>query len=234
MIVETFGAIVGTLGFLALVIGAVMFIPIAVLKRRRPLAKKLMIGGAVAFVAGLILAPGKPDDKANAPVQATQAKSEPTPSPTPSDRSEKLATEQRFISLYHQVIAAAKPCDEATNTLGNAGKSRDMLTVYQAAKDGRDACRDATTEIGKFEAPDGLKADAKSATDKALNTCRNAYLYRQMGMEKAMQVADGDSRPSVVSEMVDNMKTGSAGTMLCVGELIGAASSAGIDIQKLK
>lgn len=215
-------------------IGAVLFIPISVFKRRRSAAKKLAIGGAVAFVVGLILSPSAPPVNKSASDHVAKAKSDPATTTTPAEAVPKVDTEQQFVSLYRAVIAKAKPCDDATNVLGKSSKSRDMLTVYQAAKDGRDVCRDATIAIGKLEPPAGLKAEGKAATDKALKTCRNAYLYRQMGMEKAMQAADGDTRPSVISEMTDNMKTGSVGTLMCVSEFFAAASSSGLDADELQ
>lgn len=233
MIVETFGAIAGTLGFLALVIGAVMFIPIAALKRRRRIAKILAIGGAIAFVIGLVLTPNPEKDGKPAPKQVASAKNDSAPTLASTEQAEKAAAQERFISLYHQVIAEAKPCDEASSVLQKAANSGDSLATYQAAKNGRDTCRAATMAMGKVEPPSGLTDAGEAATKKALGTCENAYLYRQMGMEKAMAVADGDNRPSAISEMIEHMKTGQAGTLLCVAQLLDAAVKSHINIKKL-
>jgi len=230
--VETFGAIVGSLGMLALIIGGLMFIPLPALRKRRPLAKKLAIGGLAAFIFGMAFGP-KPAENTKTPSASTQAQPAVQPKPTPSPKDEHLAAQDAFITLYRQIINQTKRCDQASSALQKAANSGDTLATYQAAKEGRDACREATTTIGGYDAPDGLSDEAEEATTKAITTCENGYLYRQMGMEKAMQYADGDTRPSVMSEMIDNMKTGQAGTLLCVTQLFAAANKSGIDIKRL-
>lgn len=229
---ETLGAIIGPLGFVALLIGVILFLPIASVRRHRSLAKKLVIGGGVAFVAGVSMSPPPPPNKTGQKNAAT-AKNEAATTSVADAKAEKSAAQERFISLYHQVINTAKPCDNASGVLQKAANSGNTLATYRAAKAGREACQNAAIEMRKLEAPEGLDGEATAMTSKALTTCANAYVYRQMGMDKAIEVADGDNRPSVISEMIENMKTGQAGTLLCVGQLIEASAKAGIDVKKL-
>lgn len=229
---ETLGAIIGPLGFVALLIGAILFLPFASVRRHRSLAKKLTIGGAVAFVAGVSMSPPPPPNKTGMKDTAT-AKTEAATTSAADTQAEKRAAQERFISLYHQVINTAKPCDDASGVLQKAANSGNTLATYQAAKAGREACQNAAIEMRKFDAPEGLNGEATAMTNKALTTCANAYVYRQMGMDKAIEVADGDNRPSVISEMIENMKTGQAGTMLCVGQLLEAASKSQIDLKRI-
>ncbi len=233
----TLAPIIGSLGLLTLIVGGLMFLPLRALKSRRPLAKKLAIGGGVAFIIGVIFTPTPPASTKSPASVATQepgasASSTPSPSPTASDVASAAAKDE-FIQRYRQMLAAAKVCDEASETLGKAANSGSQLATYQAAQGGRDACRAAAGTIGELDAPEDLPDAGEAAFDKAKDTCRNAYIYRQLGMEKAMQAADGDARPSVVSEMQENMKTGQAGTLLCVAQWFDAAGKSGIDVKAL-
>jgi hypothetical protein len=143
------------------------------------------------------------------------------------------ATKQSFVYLYQDVLAAVKPCDKAFDRLGQAAKTGAPLATYKAAKVGADACQEAATTIGKKSAPSQLSGAAAEKTEEALKVCRNAYVARQMGFEKAMAIADGDTRPSVMSDMEENMKQGQAGVLLCVGSLIEASGLVGVDPKTL-
>lgn len=230
---ETLGAIIGPLGFVALLVGAILFLPLASVRRHRSLAKKLVIGGAVAFIAGVSMSPPPPPNKAGLKDTAT-AKNGAAGTSAADAEAEKLAANERFISLYHQVISTAKPCDDAAGVLQKAANGGNTLATYQAAKAGREACQNAAIEMRKLEAPEGLNGEATAMTNKALTTCANAYVYRQMGMDKAIEVADGDNRPSVISEMIENMKTAQAGTMLCIGKFLETSNNLGIDAKRLQ
>ena len=229
----TLAPVIGSLGFLALLVGIVMFLPLAAFKARRPLAKKLAIGGGVAFVAALILDPNPPGDK-------VAAKVDPKPSPTAAAPSAPIASPQssadgkeRFVVLYRGVLSATKPCDAAVGRLGKVASSGDQYATYQVAKDGRDACRDTSTTIAGLDTPDGLTADAEAAVEKAVGECRDAYALRQSAMETAMQIADGEGRPSLVSEMSDQLKAAQGGVLVCVAHLFQAGSAAGVDLKRL-
>lgn len=231
--VEDIAAIFGVFGLLALIVGLVMFIPIPFFRTRRRLAKWLCLGGLGAFVAGMILTPGSAGKHAakNTKLVSKAGVSAPTSSrETPSTEEGKNA----FVALYRQVLAAGEPCDKSITAIGAAAKTGDQYATYQVAKDGAAACREAATTIGSFSKPDGLTGEGEQAVEKALKICGNAYLYRQMGMEKAMQIADGDGKPSVVSEMSDDLKTGQTGVLLCVAGMFDASSKIGIDIKRLK
>lgn len=238
---DVLGPLIGTLGFLVLVAGLILFLPLRALRPRRPLAKKLAIGGAVAFVAGLIISPTPPPSSQQ--TAEREAVPEPTPSPTnsatlavkPAVQNTGVPAEQKvaFTALYRSVIARAQPCDASVNQLSKAANSGNQMATYQAAKAGHDACLETVAELNDLDAPDGSSPEAEAAVDKALGICRNAYIHRQTAMTTAMEVADGDARPSKISSMSEDLKTAQLGVMLCVGELMSAAGKYEVDLKKL-
>lgn len=227
---ETLGAVLGTFGLLALIVGLVLFVPIRLFAKRRPWAKRLAIGGAVAFVAGLILTPST-DRSAKRPAATTTAAPTNTPSPAASPSPDARPA---FVSTYRDLLAAAKPCDDSFSALSDAAQTGSPVATYQAARDGRDACRGAAITIGNLEAPDGVADDVEEAVTEALDTCKNAYIRRQIGMDKAMEVADGDARPSAITDMMDYIKSSQAGVLLCVGEMVTAGQKLGVKMDDLK
>lgn len=231
---ETFGAVIGSFGFLALIISAVMFIPVPAFKARRSLAKRLAIGGGIAFVLGLIATPTPKAGTSKTTTSSAPSKPETTPAPTAvATKRDDAATKTEFVELFHRVIGTAKPCDEAVSALGKAANTGNQYTTYQVAKEGSDACQAATASLNDMTAPDNLSSANTEAVDKALKICRGAYMFRQMGMAEAMEIADGNSRPSKVSEMAEHLKDGQTGTVLCVAEMFYAANKIGVDLKRL-
>lgn len=213
---------------LALFAGLIMFLPTAYFRARRRLAVRLSVGGLIAFIAGLIMTPTPPKaDKM--PAASSSPITAPSPDSKPSAPAIDKGTQAEFIAMYRHIIETAKPCDKSVDALGKAAKTGNVYSTYQVAKDGAEACRDASTSIGEMETPGGLPSEAADAVGKAIEVCRNAYLYRQLGMEKAMQAADGDARPSVMSEMAENMKTAQHGVILCVAQLFMTSQAVGVD-----
>ncbi len=88
----TVAPIVGSLGFVALLVGVLMFLPIGKLKSRRPLAKKLVIGGGVAFVIALILDPSPAPRGDPSPAQDTVQAAPPKSVASPKDVQPSVAT----------------------------------------------------------------------------------------------------------------------------------------------
>jgi hypothetical protein len=243
---ETLGAVVGSLGFITLLVGVVMFIPVQVFRARRRWALRLTFGGLAAVIFGLVASPPKPIPetavKATAPSATPAIAASPSSPPKTAGASavEKAKdasseqTKREFVELYRQVLKSGGPCDKAIGAMAIAAKTGDQYATYQVAKEGEEACGQASTAIQDLQVPSGLSNEAASAVEKGIKTCSSAYVFRQMGMQKAMQVADGDGKPSVVSDMVDNLKTGQTGVMLCVAELFEASSKVGVDTKLMK
>jgi hypothetical protein len=227
--VETFGALIGVLGAVALMVGLIMFLPVAVFRARRTVAIWLTVGGIIAFAAGVIITPAPPQAG-----RASAATASAEPTTKPAETTNGAESKAAFVALYREILSAAKPCDSSVAALRKAAGSGNPYSTYEVAKRGADACREAAMSINDMEAPAGLSAEGRDAVTKSIETCRSAYLYRQTGMEKAMQAADGDARPSVVSEMSENMKTAQSGVMLCVAQLFTASQAVGVDPKQLR
>ncbi|QXT36861.1 hypothetical protein KV697_06050 [Sphingomonas sanguinis] len=158
----------------------------------------------------------------------------PAPGPSASASGDgQAAARATFVANYRAVLAAAKPCDAMVGGLEAAAKSGSPLTMYQAAKAGQEACETAWSDIRKIE-PAPLEGAAADKEKDALKTCGTAYFLRQRAMETAMKVADGDAKPSMLSSFQEDMQSGQAAVLMCVGEYMQAAEPAGVKLDKMK
>lgn len=230
---ENISALLGLFGMFAVIAGAIM-LTVKSLAARKPLGKKLAIGGAVAFVTGSVIMPDRP--KANAKVEPAPIV---TPSATPSAEAivapDKASSEgeRAFLALYRDVLARAAPCDKAVTQLGKTAQGGDPYATYQVAKNGNASCQTAADAMYAMEVPDGLPEAANEELDKALKACRFAYAQRASGLAKAMEIADGNGRPSTLSEMTEMLKDGQTGTLMCVAGFFATASKSGIASKRL-
>lgn len=158
----------------------------------------------------------------------------PAPSPSASASGDRQAAARAtFVANYRAVLAAAKPCDAMVGGLEAAAKSGSSLTMYQAAKAGQEACETAWSDIRKIE-PAPLEGTAADKEKDALKTCGTAYFLRQRAMETAMKIADGDAKPSTLSSFQEDMQSGQAAVLMCVGEYMQAAEPAGVTLDQMK
>jgi hypothetical protein len=227
------GPALGALSFIVFIIGAILFF---VAKGRRPLAKKLLLGGAVVFVVALIMTPTLPPTPASTPAGTKAVAVAPT-KPTIDQASAKpvaaVDPKPGLIGQYKAVIDTVRPCDAAFKAL--AGAKSSQLALYQASKKGHDACGTSSKAVDAFDVPEGLADKVQVTQRKALATCATAYRFRERAFGKAMEMADsGDIRPSRMTEMQEDFKTGEVGVLLCVSQLIQAAGEAGIKPDDLK
>lgn len=224
------GPALGALSFIAFIIGAILFF---VAKGRRPLAKKLLLGGAVVFVVALIMTPTPPASTPAGTKTVAVAPTKPTIDQAPAKSVAAIDPKPGLIRQYKSVIDTVRPCDAAFKAL--AGAKSSQLALYQASKVGHDACGTSSKAVDAFEVPEGLSDKVQATQRKALATCATAYRFRERAFGKAMEMADsGDIRPSRMTEMQEDFKTGEVGVLLCVSQLIQAAGEAGIKPDDLK
>jgi hypothetical protein len=124
---DTLGAFLGVFGLLALVIGLIMFIPIAALKARRPLTKWLAIGGAVAFAVGLILSPTVPPDKPQPHIVAQPTAPKPAVH-TVNDARKSQVPAAVINDNYLRIVNVSLPLTSTTMEKG------DLAAIAQAIK----------------------------------------------------------------------------------------------------
>ena len=225
------GPALGALSFIAFIIGAILFF---VAKGRRPLAKKLLLGGPVVFVVALIMTPTPPPASTPAGTKTVAvAPTKPTIDQAPAKSVAAIDPKPGLIRQYKSVIDTVRPCDAAFKALASAKSSQ--LALYQASKVGHDACGTSSKAVDAFEVPEGLSDKVQVTQRKALATCATAYRFRERAFGKAMEMADsGDIRPSRMTEMQEDFKTGEVGVLLCVSQLLQAAGEAGIKPDDLK
>jgi hypothetical protein len=225
------GPALGALSFIVFIIGAILFF---VAKGRRPLAKKLLLGGAVVFVVALIMTPTPPPASTPAGTKTVAvAPTKPTIDQAPAKSVAAVDPKPGLIRQYKSVIDTVRPCDAAFKAL--AGAKSSQLALYQASKIGHDACGTSSKAVDAFEVPEGLSDKVQATQRKALATCATAYRFRERAFGKAMEMADsGDIRPSRMTEMQEDFKTGEVGVLLCVSQLTQAAGEAGIKPDDLK
>lgn len=222
---EDIGPILGAFAFLALIVGGVLFLPVASLRRHRRVAKWLTIGGGIVFVVAMILTPTDPKKKAGAQSASGNTAPSPSPSASPDEAAAQRAT---FLKNYRETLEIAGSCDRAIASVGKAAQGGSEVALYSAAKDGQAACQSAWQALENMETTTGEKEE------KAIKTCRGTYFLRQRAMETAMTIADGDSKPSNVVSFQDDMKTGQAGVMLCVAQWMEAGAAIGVKPEAMK
>ena len=227
------GPALGALSFIVFIIGAILFFAA---KGRRPFAKKLLVGSAVVFVVALIMTPTPPPTGVSAPAATKAVAVAPAKPITEQAFTKPVAAvdvKPGLIRQYKSVIDTVRPCDAAFKALAAAKNSQ--LALYQASKIGHDACGTSSKAVDAFEVPEGLSDKVQAAQRKALATCATAYRFRERAFGKAMEMADsGDARPSRLTEMQEDFKTGEMGVLLCVSQLIQSAGEAGIKPDDLK
>jgi hypothetical protein len=224
---DTLGAFVGVFGFLAIIIGLLMFVPIPALKKRRPLAAKIALGGLAGFLFALFATPtGKDGQAASAPPTSATAAA-PEAKEAPIDTKKQLEGEAR--NLWEAVLAAAKPCDRAADDVSTSAKSGDVYRLYGAAKRGEEACQNASTAIGDMKPPASAEEDGEAAFSKAIDQCSTAQFARVRAFGKVAEVADGNMRPSAVTEAKEMLETAGAGGLYCAAGFFDAAGKSGVD-----
>lgn len=139
-----------------------------------------------------------------------------------------------LVANYRTVLSLAKACDPMIGAVGEAGSTGSPVAMYAAAKDGHTKCKDTWLKISDIKPADGLSDEVREKEKEALETCSTAYYLRQRALETAMNIADGDAKPSTITSVQDDLKAGQAGVLLCVGRYSGAAGAAGVSPEALR
>ncbi|MGO1303693.1 MAG: hypothetical protein ACTMKV_02790 [Sphingomonas parapaucimobilis] len=151
-----------------------------------------------------------------------------------AEETKKKSGSTGFLNNYHTVLRLAATCDPAIGKVADAAKSRQVVEMYSAAKDGQAACQTAWLEIGKLQPSDDLPKVARDKEAEAIKICANAYFVRQRAMQTVMEIADGEAKPSKVVSAQEDMKLGEAGVMLCVARYIEASEPAGLKPEQMR
>lgn len=151
-----------------------------------------------------------------------------------ANRVEQSDGKQALVNNYRTMLKLAKGCDPMIGAIGDAAKTGSPVAMFAAAKEGQARCQEAWLGISKLSPADGLPDAVREKEQKAIKTCGSAYFLRQRAMETAMEVADGDAKPSKIASIQEDLQTGQGGVMLCVAEYFDAAGAAGVKTDQLR
>lgn len=139
-----------------------------------------------------------------------------------------------MTAFYRAIMAEAKSCDQANQSVSKILETGNIYASYDAAKQGAAICQDSWSNIRKLDEPKGLSSDQETKIAKAKETCGNAYLFRSTSLDKLMDALDGGMKPSQVQAFKENAQTAQYGVLGCVTELMTAADSVGLKFDDLK
>lgn len=139
---------------------------------------------------------------------------------------------------YFSILNAAKPCDRASSSMGDALKNfasgrGATLTVYQSAIRADEACRETSLSYGRLNVPDGLPDAVEEAVDQAHETCQNGFVLKQMAAAKAAEVFDGAMSNSNITRLQELSNDGQNGVFACVAAAMTAVGEAGIESETI-
>ena len=186
--------------------------------------KKRRTWGCAAIGVGfllLVVAIGETAPDSDAKVEAATA--EPTEEARHAGRQ-----------FYSAIMGAAAPCDAANKQLAAfADAPTTPLAGYRAARAAHDICQASWSVFGDMDVPAQLTGAAEDAAAKAIDTCKLAYFSKMQMAEKAMEIFDGDTRPSTIESMREEAEAGNSGMYACVGQAMAAAVAAGVSLDDL-
>lgn len=181
-----------------------------------------VIGGllALGFIGALF---SDPDDSATKPEEKSTSVTE---------NSE--VNEKAMKDWYFSVLDTAKPCDNASASMGDAIQAfasgrESSLAVYQAATRAEDACRDTSNAYGRLNVPSGLPGAVEDAIDEAHETCQSGFVSKQMVADKAAEVFDGEMSNSNITRLQELTNSAQAGVLACVASSMQAVGEAGVE-----
>jgi hypothetical protein len=171
--------------------------------------------------------------------------------PTDQDIAKAVAVEQAEASAandalkmeisteWQSLLDAVEPCDEANTRAVEEMQaiSEGRGSVYEAyasAEHGAAICRKAHYALRELDVPERAEGKLRDNLSKSLKTCADAYLLRQMSLEAAQSILDGDIRPSAVNEFKEQAEGAQAGTLACVAGYMSAAMDAGVEIKEMQ
>lgn len=137
------------------------------------------------------------------------------------------------IAFYKAVTGAVRTCDTAGSGLADAGKSGDLVSLYQAADAMESACLSTSSDIQKIDIPSSVGTKAYDEFSKARDACENAYLARWSAAGKMKEALNDAGSVSRQAELRTVSQASQAGVLLCVAGLVGTTSSLGVTAEEL-
>lgn len=232
------GPALGALSFIVFMIGAILFFAA---KGRRPLAKKLLVGGAVVFVVALVMTPTPPPTPASTPAVMKPTAATPAKPVIQQAHARALASTANqdevltFVrSTAMQIIMCQREVDMTQSAIGKLGNgSGTAMDAYSAATIGERDCRKMAKEIRQGNRTPFKDSELNGAYSRTLPACLAATQEGASAMTVAKTILDGndslakgqaykDARNSMVGKMYE-----------CKLGLQGVAEAAGLSADKV-
>lgn len=237
---EAAGGFLGLIGLVLIVVGLVRLM-LPGLKDKRKQSRYILFGGFAAFVVAVVIIPpptpeqraaaAKAEAREKARADKAQAAEKAAAATAAATDKERLTGEVR--RLWSAIVAAAQPCDSASEIIGAALKSGSMFNLYEASTRGVAACREASMDIGGLDAPASADGDLENAFEQAIDKCSTSQVSKQIAFEQLAEVANGDQRPSAIVEAREKMTSAGSGGLYCAAAFIETAGKAGIEPKAL-
>lgn len=232
------GPALGALSFIVFIIGAILFFAA---KGRRHLAKKLLIGGAVAFVIALITTPTPPPTPSLTPTvmkPAAVVPAKPLIEQAPAKAFASTAKQDEVLTFVRSTAMQVIMCQGGVNMTQSAiekfgNGSGTALNAYSAATIGERDCRKMAKEIEQGNRTPFEDSELNGAYSQTLTACLAATQKGASAMTVAKTILDGndslaegqaykDARNAMVSKIIE-----------CELGLQGLAEAAGIPADKV-
>ena len=158
--------------------------------------------------------------------------------PLPDAGSASADVTSSVKKLNDEIMLAVKPCDEAGKSLASAAGglgngSTSIYDSYSAAANVERACKNSWSKMNDLDVPPALTGAVEAKAEKAIETCKNAMLAKQMGGEAMKEVFDGDMRPSKMEDAKEKTSIAQAGTLACVAGIFSTAAHAGVNLDNV-
>ncbi len=108
-----------------------------------------------------------------------------------------------------------------------------MYDGYVAAKQQVDGCRESEEAIDALPYPSAFTGDVKDAAEKLIGSCRISAQGKRMAGETALEIYDGEVKPSKVTEFKERTEGAQSGLMLCVAMAMQLGQKTGVDLKEL-
>jgi hypothetical protein len=140
------------------------------------------------------------------------------------------AMQSKFAQFSREIAAVLGPCDTAQISLAAHLQGGALLSAYEKAEQGRQACFDGYHALDDITPPKDIPESSKEYADAGLEACQNALMHRGSFMSTASKYIDGDRRPSVLASAKQDTQAAEEFSKQCALFITIAATEAGIKI----
>lgn len=135
--------------------------------------------------------------------------------------------------FFKRVMTVVRPCDNASNRLGEAATSGDAIAAYQAADAMSNACLTTSSEIKSIDLPTTVGSEAYQSLTDARTVCENAYANRWNSSEKMKEALDNAGSISKLAALKEAMESAQSGIVVCVASLMSTPMTLGATAAEL-